>query len=149
MADLNTAKQEALTRSTDSKKTFFVSVDAEGSHTVSDKQTKESLFAFEGGKEVPMLPIVEEKVKKASTKTAKPKSISKTKPKKKMATKAKPAAKKEKAKKTPAKKAEKKNSGLIGKGTTVSLTKTQWDKFHKMGNIRQLVTDAVVKTYKL
>lgn len=148
MADLNAAKKDAAARSLESKKTFFIDMAEGGVCTVVDKQTAASLHAFEGGNEVPLPTLSlpkEEKPAKVKVTKATSKSKVKTKNKKKMATETKAPAKKAAKKAAPAK-----GDKLIGKATTISLSKGDWAKVDKAieagkGSIRDLASRGILK----
>jgi hypothetical protein len=154
MADLMTAKKDAAARSLESKKTIFVTMDSEGECSVADKQSKETLHAFESGNEVPLPALMEvsKEAKPAKVKVAKAstKSKIKTKSKKTMSTEVKPAKKAAK-KAAPAKKVAKTNGDkLIGKATTILLSKGDWLKVDKAveagkGSIRDLASKGILK----
>jgi hypothetical protein len=143
MANLEQAKKDAVTRSQESKKTIFVSTSESGDHLVADKQSKDSIFAFKDGNEVPLPEFVEKAGKKpAAAKVAKA-STKKAKTNKKMATKVAP-------KKAAAKKESKPASGLIGRATTILLSKTDWAKVDKAveagkGSIRELSSKGILR----
>lgn len=142
--DLMSAKTEAAARSQKSKKLLFIHVLDDGECGVSTVQDATATHAFEGGNEVPLpeLTAPEEKpakakVAKAPTKKEKPKKMAKKAPAKKAAKAAAPA-KKEKV------------SGLIGKATTLLLSKADWDKVNKAveagkGSIRDLASKGILK----
>lgn len=152
MADLMTAKKDAAARSLESKKLIFVNMGSEGECEIADKQNKETLHAFENGNEVPLPALMEvskEKPAKVKATKAPTKSISKTKTKKKMSTEAKTAPKKAAKKSTPPKKVAA-TPGMIGKATTILLSKADWAKVDKAveagkGSIRELASKGILK----
>jgi hypothetical protein len=144
MADLMTAKADAAARSLESKKLIFIDIDGEGECSIADKQSATSLHAFQNGNEVPVPVFTEVSKKDKPAKVKVTKAPTKTKSKKKVMAKA--ATKKAPAKKAAAKPA----TGLVGRATTILLSKAEWAKVDKAvddgkGSIRELASKGILK----
>lgn len=141
MADLMTAKKDAAARSLESKKVIFIAQLDTGECELVDKQSDICLHAFKDGNEIPLPSLPTEKLAKVKVTKALP---TKTKSKKKMAKEVKTPAKKA----APAKKVA--GEKLIGRATTVALSKENWAKVDKAvdagkGSIRELASKGILK----
>ncbi len=141
MADLITAKQDASTKSKETKRPIFVDLMEDGECEVALSQTKKSIHAFRDGNEIE-LPEYKERIPKEKPTVVKEEKIRQPKTKKKMAKTAK------KKVTTPVKKES--TTGLIGKATTLLLSPADWKRLDKAvadgkGSIRDLASKGILK----